>query len=93
MAHSIGRLRRPPTISNDCSSETNWPIITKFHIQPSWPLETKSCSSCLGYMTNMAPSAIYGKQLRISSPEPIDDSLETWSVASSIRVLPRLFKL
>ena len=43
----------------------------------------------LSHKTNMATMPIYGKNLKKSSPEP----LETWYVALSMRVLPRLFKL
>ena len=65
-------VRRPSTISNDFSSETTGPIATKFHIQPPGPLGKKSCSNCLGHMTNMAAMPIYGKNLKKSSPEPLD---------------------
>ena len=47
-----------------------------------------------GHMTNMAAMPIYGKNLKKSStPEAIDQWLETWCVALSMRLLPRLFKL
>ena len=78
----MGRLRRPSvvrlsvcrpsTISNDFSSETTGPIATKFHIQPSGPLGKKGCSNGVGHMTNMAAMPIYGKNLKKSSPEPLD---------------------
>ena len=68
---SIGRLRRPSTISNDFSSETTRPIITKFHMQPLGHLGTKNCSNDLGHLTKMAAMPIYGKNLtKSSSPEP-----------------------
>ena len=34
-------------------------------------------------MTNIATMPIYGKNLKKSSPEPIDHDLETWYVALS----------
>ena len=76
-ANSIGRLRRPSvrrpsTISNDVSSETTGQIATKFHLQPPGPFGKKSCSNGLGHMTNMAAMPIYSKNLKKSSPEPID---------------------
>ena len=50
---SIGRLRCPSvrlsTISNDFSSETSRPIITKFHIQPPGPLGKKNSSNGLDH--------------------------------------------
>ena len=65
-------VRRPSTISNDFSSETAGPIVTKFHIEPPGTLGTKSCSNGPGHMTNMAAMPIYGKNLKkSSSPEPI----------------------
>ena len=46
----------------------------------------------LGYMTNMA--TIYGKKLRILLRQNQEtDDLETWYVALSLQVIPRLFKL
>ena len=48
------------------------PITTKFHILPPGPLGKKKCSNDLGHMTNMAVVPIYGKNLKKSSPEPID---------------------
>ena len=72
-AYSIGRLRRPSTISNDFSSETTGLIAIKFHIQPPGPLGKKICSNGLGHMTNMAVMPVYSKNLKkSSSPEPID---------------------
>ena len=66
-------VRRPSTISNDFSSETTGRIATKFHIQPSGPLEKKNCLNCQGYMTIMAGMPIYSKNLKKPSPpEPVD---------------------
>ena len=48
----------------------------------------------LGHMTNMAVMPIYGKTLKsllLQNQYTID--LETWYVALSMQVLPRLFKL
>ena len=55
---------RPSTISKDFSSETTGPFVTKFHIQPSGPLEKKTCSNGLDHMTKMAAMPIYGKNLK-----------------------------
>ena len=66
-----GRLH-PSTISNNFFSETNGPIVTKFHMQPPEPLGTKSRSNGLDNMTNMAATSIHGKNLKqSSSPEPV----------------------
>ena len=49
----------------------------------------------LGHMTNMATMPIYGKNLKkifLLQKQQVDD-LETWYVALSMQVLPRLFKL
>ena len=72
-AYSIVRLCRPSTISNDFSSKTTGPIVTKFHIQPTGPLGKKNCSNGLGHMTKMATMPIYGKNIKKSSSlEPMD---------------------
>ena len=69
----VVRRRRPSTISNDFSSETTGPIVTKFHMWPPGVGGTKSCSNGPGHMTKMAAMPIYGKNLKkSSSPEPID---------------------
>ena len=48
----------------------------------------------LGHMTNMAAMPIYGKHLKKSLLQnQLTDDLETWYVALSMQVLPRLFKL
>ena len=64
-----GSVVRPSTNSNDFSTETTGPIATKFHIQPSGK---KNCSNGLGHMTNMAAMPVYGKNLKKTSPEPVD---------------------
>ena len=64
---------RPSTISNDFSSETTGPIVTKFHIQHPGSLGKKTCSNDLDHMTKMAAMPIYGKNhKKSSSPEPMD---------------------
>ena len=61
------------TISNNFSSETTRPIITKFHIEPPEAGGKKSCSNDMGHMTNMSAMPIYDKNLeKFSSPEAID---------------------
>ena len=50
----------------------------------------------LGHMINMAAMPIYGKNLKkifFSRTSGLIDDLETWYVALSMQVLPRLFKL
>ena len=48
----------------------------------------------LGHMTNMAAMPIYGKNLKnLLLQKQLPDDLETWYVALSMGVLPRLFKL
>ena len=64
-------VRRPSTISNIFSSETAWPIKAKFYVEPPWEVGTKVCINGPGHMTKMAPTPIYGKNLKkSSSPEP-----------------------
>ena len=48
----------------------------------------------LGHITNVAAMPIYGKNLKnlLLQNQWIDD-LETWYMALSMRVLPKLFKL
>ena len=47
-----------------------------------------------GHMTNMADMPIYGKSLKnLLLQNQWTDDLETWYVALSMQVLPRLFKL
>ena len=67
-AYSIPMLRRPSvrrrpsyTISNFFFSETAWPIIAKFYVEPPWVGVTKVCSWHLSHMTKMAATPIYGK--------------------------------
>ena len=93
-----GRLRHPsyvrcsPTISNTFS-ETTGPTAAKFYLQSPGRSETKTCLNGLGHMTNMATMPTYGKNLKKSSSlEPMNRRPWNWSVASSIWVLPKLFK-
>ena len=59
---------RPPF--SKISSETAWPIIAKFYVEPPWEGGTKVYINRLGHMTKMAAMPIYGKNLKKSSPEP-----------------------
>ena len=43
----------------------NWPIKTKFHMEPPWVREMKDYSNSPGHMINMAPMPIYNKTLNI----------------------------
>ena len=48
----------------------------------------------LGLLTNMAAMPIYGKNLKnLLLQNQVTDDHETWYVALSMQVLPRLFKL
>ena len=48
----------------------------------------------LGHMTNMAAMPIYGKNFKnLLFQNQYTDDLETWYVALSMQVLPKLFKL
>ena len=53
----------------------------------------RSYSSNVGHMTNTAARLINGKTLKNLLQNQLADDLETWYVASCMRVLPRLFKL
>ena len=49
-----------------------------------------------GHITNMAAMPIYGKKKTLKNlllQNQLTDDLETWYVALSMRVLPRLYKL
>ena len=53
------------------SSETTWPIETKFHVELPWDGRMKVWSNGPDHMTKMAAMHIYGKNTKISSfPEP-----------------------
>ena len=52
---------RPSTFSNIFSSETAWPIKTKFYVEPPWEGGTKVYINGPGHMTKMAAMPIYGK--------------------------------
>ena len=48
----------------------------------------------LGHMTNMAAMPIHGKNLKnLLLQNQYTDDLETWYVALSMQILPRLFKI
>ena len=55
-------------------------------------MEMKININELGHMTNMATMPIYGKNLKNLLQNQTTDDLETWYVALSMQVLPRLFK-
>ena len=44
-------------------SKATWPVVIKFHIQPSMAEGTKNCSNGLGHMASMAAIPMYGKNL------------------------------
>ena len=52
---------RPP-FSKSFSSETTWPIKTKFYVEPPWEGETKVCINGPGHITKMATTPIYDKK-------------------------------
>ena len=54
-------VRRTSTISNIFSSETAWPIKSKFYVEPPWEGGTKVYINGPGHMTKMAAMPIYGK--------------------------------
>ena len=56
------------TFSNIFSSETIGPIKVKFHMEPSWDVGTKLCSTGPGHMTKMSAMPIYGTNFKKSSP-------------------------
>ena len=50
---------------------SNWPIKTKFYVEPLWERGTKVYINGPDQMTKMAAMPIYGKNLqKSSSPEP-----------------------
>ena len=51
-------------VSNDFSSETIGPIVTKFHMWSAWVGGTKNCSNGPGHMTKMAAMPIYGLNVK-----------------------------
>ena len=60
---------RPSKFSN-IFSETNGPIILKFHMETPYDAGTRVCSNGPGHMTKVAATPIYGKNpLKISEPE------------------------
>ena len=66
------RRRRPSTFSNIFSSETAWPIKSKFYVEPPWEGGTKYYINGPGHMTKMAAMPILVKTLqKSSSPEPV----------------------
>ena len=56
-------------------------------------MEKKFYINDSGHMTNMAAMSIYGKTLKnFLLQNQWTNDLETWYVALSVQVLPRLFK-
>ena len=96
-AYRIGRplssvvclsVRRPHSL-NSFSSETAWPIIVKFHMEPPWDGGTKVCSNGPDHMTKMAAMPIYGKNFKnLLLRNQKADELETWYTALGAQVLP-----
>ena len=52
---------RPSTFSKIFSSETAWPIKSKFYVEALWKGGTKVFINGPGHMTKMAAMPIYGK--------------------------------
>ena len=57
-----------PLYSNIFFSETAWPIIARFHVEPPWEGGKKFYITGSGHMTKMVVMPIYGKNLQKSSP-------------------------
>ena len=53
-------------------SKTVWQFGTKVHMKVLGAIGMKIYTNELGHMTNMAAMPIYGRNLKKSSPEPID---------------------
>ena len=51
-------------VSNDFSSETIGPIVTKFHMKPPWVGGMKSFSNGPGHMIKMSAMPVYGKSVK-----------------------------
>ena len=92
-------VRRPwsswssSTILNIFSSETAWPIKSKFYVEPLWKGGTKVYINDPGHMTKMVAMPIYGKNLKnllLQNQKSYD--LETCHVASGTQVLQSLHK-
>ena len=56
-------------------------------------MEMKIYTNEFGHMTNMAAMPIYGKNLKNLLQNQKTNDLETWYVALSMQVLPKLFKV
>ena len=75
-AYRIGRppssvvIHRRPHSLTIFSSETTGPIKVKFHMELLWDGERKFAQMVLVTWPTMATMAIYGKNLKKSSPEP-----------------------
>ena len=85
-----GVRRRPFTISNVYSSETAWPIKTKFYVEPPWQAGKKVYINGPGHMTKMTAMPIYIKNLLLQIHKSY--YLETWHVASGTQALQSLYR-
>ena len=87
------RRRCCPPFSNVFSSETAWPIMAKFYVEPPWEGGTKVYINGPGHMTKIAAMPIYGKNLKnllLQNQKSYD--LETWHVALGTQALQSLYK-
>ena len=79
---------RHPPFSNVFSSETAWPIKTKFNVEPPWEGGTKDYINGPGHITKMAAMPIHGKSHKnLLLQNQKSYYLETWHVASETQAL------
>ena len=79
-------------IPNIFSSETAWPIKSRFHVEPPWAWETEVCINGPGNMTEIATMPIYGKNLQnLLLQNQQSYGLETWQALSGIQTLQGLY--
>ena len=88
-ARPASSIRRRSQCSKVPFSETAGPIKAKFYVEPPWVGGTKVCLWHLGYMTKMAATPIYGKNLLLWNQ--LADFKETY-VASGTPAHHSLFK-
>ena len=78
---------------NFFSSKTTRTIKAKCHVRPPWDGGTKAYSNGPGHMTKMATIQYMVKTFKNILLWNLNaDDLETWSAASSTRLLPSMFK-
>ena len=65
-------------------------IKAKFYVETPWEGGTKVCINGPGYMTKMAVTPIYGKNLSKSPFSRTD--LESWHAVSGTQTLKSLYK-